>query len=377
VPLNFVWEEGRTLTQCCGNKKYDYVVSSHVAEHVPDILGHLIEVWDVLSPGGKYIFVIPNPKGGGEYFRRLSTASDIINSFFQDKSCPSPGHIWEYMTSIVEYTGAPMAGKTIGDFRRLHTDQEALQDAIRCQETYVDVHCWAFTPEVFEKAFTELAKFQLDPFFAKEIIPSEVKTNDDECFEFTVIFERNDNFMLPERWKSFLTSREQQSTKQASLGHVPQSGSFFVKHNNVVDLRDRIMKGEYAHLNSSGVKQSANCGCFILKECESVIRYRFEHLNMSRAEQLFFAVGVSFSGKGARICDFSIVNGDVTDGHLWHVDEDDSQGCHWLTGTICTAQDTLTIYANCKGKGEVTFRIDSLVLVPIKETSSQMCVGVG
>lgn len=218
LPIDFVWDPGSELLKSSNNEKFDFAISSHVIEHIPDVLGHFIEIWNVLHSGGKYVFVLPNPLGTGEYFRRPSVLSDIVNSFFQDRNSTSPGQNWEYLTKAFHWTGASMTGKSLDDFKRHHTDAEAFQDAIRCQKEYVDVHCWCFSPENFAKTWHELTAFNLNPFDLVEIIESEEKSPDGHCGEFITILKRNDNFKLPNSWQIFVD--ENKKNTSVSLDRV-------------------------------------------------------------------------------------------------------------------------------------------------------------
>jgi len=52
VEVDHVWGS-QTLFDCVGRERvYDYVVASHVIEHVPDLLGWLQEIASVLADGG-------------------------------------------------------------------------------------------------------------------------------------------------------------------------------------------------------------------------------------------------------------------------------------------------------------------------------------
>jgi SAM-dependent methyltransferase len=50
VSVDAVWGS-QTLLQAVG-RRVDYVIASHVAEHVPDLVGWLGEIGEVLRPGG-------------------------------------------------------------------------------------------------------------------------------------------------------------------------------------------------------------------------------------------------------------------------------------------------------------------------------------
>jgi ubiquinone/menaquinone biosynthesis C-methylase UbiE len=42
------------------NESFDYVISFDVLEHIPNVDKHIKEVFRVLKPGGKYLFLTPN-----------------------------------------------------------------------------------------------------------------------------------------------------------------------------------------------------------------------------------------------------------------------------------------------------------------------------
>jgi hypothetical protein len=98
----------------------------------------MIEVSNVLKPQGKYTFVVPNGRGTGEYFKRLSEESDVIEHFFLGGHRTSPGQNWDFLVNAVKYDGTAMKGKKKTDFVRHHTDAEAIQDAARCFQEYVE-----------------------------------------------------------------------------------------------------------------------------------------------------------------------------------------------------------------------------------------------
>ena len=67
----FIWTP-RKRFNACTLQLFDYMISSHVVKHVPDLLVHFIEVASFLKPRGQYIFVIPKGHGAGGHFNGLS-----------------------------------------------------------------------------------------------------------------------------------------------------------------------------------------------------------------------------------------------------------------------------------------------------------------
>src|SRR5260221_3637160 len=59
--LDFVWELGKTLEECATSiPKFDYVVSCHVFEHVPNFLEYLYQARAVLNDDGVIAMVLPD-----------------------------------------------------------------------------------------------------------------------------------------------------------------------------------------------------------------------------------------------------------------------------------------------------------------------------
>jgi SAM-dependent methyltransferase len=203
---NFVWTPGSDLSSCT-ESRYDYVVSSHVVEHVPDFLGHMIEISKILNEGGSYVFVIPNGRGTGEYFRRISEESDVIEHFFRGGNSTSPGQNWDYLRRIIKYDGTKMEGFKFENFVRHHTDAEAIQDSIRCFQEYVDVHCWVFDRVGFLSLVTALNTLNLFPFRVFNFMESSHRTKDDQPVEFIIHLKKID-YQIPESWQKYIKSRK-------------------------------------------------------------------------------------------------------------------------------------------------------------------------
>lgn len=200
---DFVWTPGELLSECTG-EKFDFVISSHVVEHVPDLLGHMIEIADVLRSGGKYVFVIPNGRGTGEYFRRLSEESDVVEHFFRGGQRTSPGQNWDYLQNAVKYDGTKFFGRSKSDFVRHHTDAEAIQDATRCFREYVDVHSWVFSRSSFISIVSRFNQLQMFPFRVLDFQESSTVTPDGEPFEFIVTLQKCD-YQIPKTWLDTLS----------------------------------------------------------------------------------------------------------------------------------------------------------------------------
>jgi len=61
VPVSYVLGAS-TLPEAVGDARFDYVIASHVIEHVPDPIGWFREIAAVLKPGGVLALAIPDKR---------------------------------------------------------------------------------------------------------------------------------------------------------------------------------------------------------------------------------------------------------------------------------------------------------------------------
>ncbi len=177
VEVDAVWG-GLTLDKCLNGSKVDYVIASHVIEHVPDLISWLEEIESILNPGGTLRLVVPDRRFTFDYLRRESRLCDIVNAYVLRARTPLPIAILDHFISVrrVDVQAAwngtlpaelPMIpGHGVDGGIGLARDQIA-------NGTYHDVHCWVFTPrsmmELFTQAATEgLIRFACERFYDTE-----------------------------------------------------------------------------------------------------------------------------------------------------------------------------------------------------------------
>jgi SAM-dependent methyltransferase len=69
---------GKPVTDFVCTGSLDYVVASHVWEHVPDFLGWLESNLAVLKPGGRIAVAYPDKRYCFDMTRRSSTVADVL-----------------------------------------------------------------------------------------------------------------------------------------------------------------------------------------------------------------------------------------------------------------------------------------------------------
>ncbi|CAE6800417.1 methyltransferase domain-containing protein [Paraburkholderia nemoris] len=159
---------------------FDYIVSSHNFEHLPNPIRFLQGCAKVLRPGGVISMAIPDRRACFDYFRPVTTLSAWIAAFLEDVSRPSRAQYFDMVTC----TGLFDTGesKTISFHRGV--EPEKVSAGLRLDESlaewtdqsrndeYFDAHCSVFTPSSFELLIKDVAYLGLAPFEVVEIFDS-------------------------------------------------------------------------------------------------------------------------------------------------------------------------------------------------------------
>lgn len=78
----------------------DYVVASHVLEHVANPIAALAEWYRVVKPGGLIYLVVPNRRAAWDHRRELTTVAHLIDDFVQDTTARDATHIEEFSENV-------------------------------------------------------------------------------------------------------------------------------------------------------------------------------------------------------------------------------------------------------------------------------------
>lgn len=168
--LDFVWKPGCRLQDCVNSKKFDYIVASQVMEHVPDVIGWLEQLQDVLVPGGGISIGLPDKRYTFDVLREETTTAEIIESFLREEKIPTIRQIYDNCVHAVQVDEGKMVDVS-KEHKYYYTPQEALNFATYSyfHEEYVDVHCTVWTPESFQAVFHELNLLNLI-FYNVEVV---------------------------------------------------------------------------------------------------------------------------------------------------------------------------------------------------------------
>ena len=169
--------ENQTLPEALGPRApVDYVVASHVMEHLADPVDWLAEIAGVLRDGGVLFLVVPDKRFTFDFYRTPSTTGELVASHLTRAKVGTPAQVFEHVARAAAVdvpavwsgrgrTPAPMFGDQLAS---------ALTHARGVAEAgyYFDVHCTVYTPVSFLAVFRDLIALGLIPFEIAEIAPT-------------------------------------------------------------------------------------------------------------------------------------------------------------------------------------------------------------
>lgn len=143
--------------------KFDYVVASHVIEHVPDLVGWFRDISSILNEGGTLVLVVPDKRYSFDIFRR-ETALWMIEEAVGLKR-PSVETVIDHFVNVVHAD----TGKLWADPESRHAFRRAVSPFVcpdlierHARGEYIDAHCWVFTPVLFRTLMESVAdKFRI------------------------------------------------------------------------------------------------------------------------------------------------------------------------------------------------------------------------
>jgi SAM-dependent methyltransferase len=168
--------------------KFSAIISSHVIEHQPDLVMHLNKVADLLEPRGLYFLMAPDKRYCFDHFIPTSTIADVLDAHIRRRIRHDPKNILEYR--LMRTHNEPMRHWNGDHGTRLidessHIVREALAEASRYDQEYIDCHAWRFTPDSFRNIIATLSSLKLTPMNPLRVYNSVLGT-----VEFTAILQK-------------------------------------------------------------------------------------------------------------------------------------------------------------------------------------------
>ena len=136
-----------------GDLRFDYIIASHVVEHVPDAFGWLGELLRVLNPGGRIVLAVPDRRYTFDYLRPESTTGQMAEASVERRSRPTFAQVYDAFGTAMKVDTAQCwkHGAPARPLVPYYDKDLALRLARHAHDDggYHDCHCWVFTYESF------------------------------------------------------------------------------------------------------------------------------------------------------------------------------------------------------------------------------------
>lgn len=173
VDVDAIWGDC-TLREAVGpDRALDYVIACHVVEHVPDLVGWLAEIREILRPGGELRLLVPDRRYTFDRLRQATKFSEIVHAHLVRARKPLPLAILDHVLEVAKVDpGAAWSGRLDEDrlvrWHDLAHAEGVAVDALR-NGTYHDVHVWVFTPRSFALLMARAAELGLIGFACVDV----------------------------------------------------------------------------------------------------------------------------------------------------------------------------------------------------------------
>ena len=158
VEIDFLWSDLVSKQNDSILFSFDLVLASHIIEHVPNLLGWLKCIEKMLKLGGKLLLVIPDKTFTFDFLREVSRVDQVLAADILQLEKPNAFQILDDIFWACDLT-IPQAwnGQKIKEPKQIRSLGQCFEIAEKAvsEESYLDVHCWVFTP----KSFSELIEY--------------------------------------------------------------------------------------------------------------------------------------------------------------------------------------------------------------------------
>lgn len=188
VETDYLWGK-QTMPELVGGKLFDYVVASHVIEHVPNMLGWMREIASVLKDGGILSLAIPDKRYTFDYKRDLTSLGTLVESYLLDKRRPGIRDVFDQVSLATKLDVVKAWQKDFDPVQLEHhqTLEEALVESEKqlASDEYYDVHVNIMTPASFLAILEKATKLGLFDFSVVDFYDTDFNSH-----EFLVSLQR-------------------------------------------------------------------------------------------------------------------------------------------------------------------------------------------
>lgn len=161
IDYTLVKPDGTTVSladACRAGAPFAWVVASHVIEHVPDVIGWLENLAEIVEDDGALVLMVPDRRYCFDVHRPPTTVGQMLEAHELEATRPTTRAVYDYFSATVNNDVRELWAGLPPDYsQRMHSSSQALDKVAEGRAgTYVDCHVWLFTPESFLEQMHEL-----------------------------------------------------------------------------------------------------------------------------------------------------------------------------------------------------------------------------
>lgn len=176
-------------------EKFDYVIATHVIEHMPQLVLFFIDIASVLKPGGKLCLAIPDKRFCFDHYRCPTSFAECYD-IYKRKIINSPLRVFDHFINSSSNNNPTSWWQSPDCYDHFVKNESQYLFANNkyhqaLNGDYIDVHFSVFTPETFLLFIYHMVQFCLLPFRCIEFYKTEINFN-----EFNCVLEFNNNVSI-------------------------------------------------------------------------------------------------------------------------------------------------------------------------------------
>jgi Methyltransferase domain len=165
--IDYIIKEDGLKKSIQPNKKFNYIIASHVIEHTVCLITFLQECSDILNDNGLLMLAIPDKRRCFDILKPLSTTGNALDIYHNKPLFHSPGVVFDSLNLQVRKNNEILwfdDDRTGLELVHSSTDSINAYRKSLLSKYYIDVHSWKFTPESFRLILDDLLKLELISF---------------------------------------------------------------------------------------------------------------------------------------------------------------------------------------------------------------------
>jgi len=187
VDIDYVINGGGYSKSLENVDKFDYIIATHVIEHIPQLILFFQDISNILNPQGKVCLTIPDKRYCFDHYRIPTSFAELYDIYMR-RITNSPLRVLDHFATTTINDPAFWWNNT-NNFDQLPKSKEKFDIAKNAymktlNGEYIDAHFSVFTPETFLLLVYYMICYNLFSFKCVEFQKTEVNT-----FEFNCVLE--------------------------------------------------------------------------------------------------------------------------------------------------------------------------------------------